>query len=158
MYILRIHRILYFSFPISDKSAIYDESAHWSYESFANLIPNVDLHQGNPTEYGAHEKESAKVKHLIWFKWNQNNYIVLGPDSQKPFVHYTGVDGKQDNSKSTQSHPHPHHKTEINQHKIWRTKYFPNILMDQALSVPNIHIHEHIRVHLSTTNIFDAIF
>lgn len=24
----------------------------------------------------------AKVKHLIWFKWNQNNYIVLGPGAQ----------------------------------------------------------------------------
>lgn len=24
-------------------------------------------------------KKSAKVKHLIWFKWNQNNYVVLRP-------------------------------------------------------------------------------
>lgn len=98
-------------------------------------------------EYGTHAKGSAKVKHLIWFKWNQNNYIVLGPDSQKPFMHYKRVDGKQDNDRSssttkshTQSHRHPFLEIEINQHRIWRTKYFPNILMDQALSVAHIHI------------------
>lgn len=102
--------------------------------------------QGNPMEYGTHAKGSAKVKHLIWFKWNQNNYIVLGPDSQKPFMHLqksrqkTRQRQQQPQITHTQSHRHPSLEIEINQHRIWRTKYFPNILMDQALSVAHIHI------------------